>query len=302
MDIRDIKYFLAIAEEGSITAAAKRLHIAQPPLSRHMRELEQQLGVQLFERGKRRVRLTEAGVFLRTRAEQIIDLLSATTTELRDFYIGDRGTLSIGAVTSVAGTLLPQLIKQFRERYPHVVFRLREGESRRITELLDSGIIDLGMVKLPFDTELYDSISLPDEPLVAVFRPDHPHAIHSASGSVNLQELADKPLLIHRKFEPLLTKSFEQIGCPPTILCESDDVMPMLAWADAGIGLAIVPRSAFSLIHSTRLIAQEIVNPALITGSAVIWVRNRYLPATAHHFLGLFGSKTGESKRLAKDG
>lgn len=291
MDIRDIKYFLAVAEEGNITAAAKRLHIAQPPLSRHMKELEERLGVHLFERGKRKVRLTEAGVFLRTRAEQIVDLLSATTTELKDFYTGDRGTLSIGAVTSVAGTLLPQLINIFRERYPHVVFRLREGESRRITELLDSGIIDLGMVKLPFDADLYDSISLPDEPLVAVFRPESPHAIRSAASSISLRELADKPLLIHRKFEPLITKSYEQIGCTPAILCESDDVMPMLAWADAGIGMAVVPRSAFSLIHSTRLIAKEIVNPSLMTGSAVIWVRNRYLPATAHHFLALFDNR-----------
>jgi DNA-binding transcriptional LysR family regulator len=298
VDIRDIKYFLAIAEEGNITAAAKRLHIAQPPLSRHLKELEEQLGVQLFERGKRKVKLTEAGIFLRTRAEQIIDLLNATTTELKDFYIGDRGTLAIGAVTSVAGTLLPQLIKKFRESYPNVVFRLREGESRRITELLDSGIIDLGMVKLPFDTDLYDSISLPNEPLVAVFRPEHPHAICSDADSINLRELADKQLLIHRKFEVMITKSYEQLGLTPSILCESDDVMPLLAWADAGIGMAIVPKSAFSLIHSTRLIAKEIVNPSLVTGSAVIWVRNRYLPATAHHFLGLFGNRNIEGKRV----
>ena len=298
MDIRDIKYFLAIAEEGNITAAAKRLHMAQPPLSRHIKELEERLGVQLFERGKRKVKLTEAGNFLRTRAEQIVELLKATTTELKDFYMGDRGTLAIGAVTSVGGTLLPQLIKLFRERYPDVVFRLREGESRRITELLDSGIIDLGMVKLPFDTDTYDSISLPNEPLVVVFRPDHPQAIHSTLNSINLIELTGKPLLIHRKYEPMITKSCHQVGLTPYILCESDDVMPLLAWADANIGMAVVPQSAFRLIHSSKLITKEIVNPSLVTGAAIIWVHNRYLPATALHFLDVFGSINGMGKPI----
>lgn len=288
MDIRDLKYFLAIAEEGNITAAAKRLHMAQPPLSRHIKELEDRLGVQLFERGKRKIKLTEAGNFLHMRAEQIVELLKATTTELKDFYMGDRGTLSIGAVTSVGGTLLPKLIKLFRDRYPNVVFRLREGESRRITELLDSGIIDLGMVKLPFDEDMYDSISLPNEPLVVVFRADHPDAVHSGLNSINLVELANKPLLIHRKFESLITKNFHQAGLTPYILCESDDVTPLLAWADANIGMAVVPRSAFGLVHGNNLIAKEIVNPTLVTGGAIIWVRNRYLPATALHFLEVF--------------
>lgn len=290
MDIRDIKYFLAIAEEGNITAAAKRLHIAQPPLSRHMKDLEERLGVQLFERGKRKIKLTEAGKFLHTRAEQIVELLKATATELQDFYVGDRGTLAIGAVTSAGGTLLPQIITLFRKRYPQVVFRLREGESRRITELLDSGIIDLGIVKLPFDSERYDSISLPDEPLSIVYRPDHFPAIHTDSGSINLTELADKPLLIHRKFEPMIIKHCQQLNITPYILCESDDVTPLLAWARAGIGLAIVPQSAIGLMPSPQTTAKTIVNPSLITGSAIIWVRNRYLPATALHFLTLVGS------------
>ena len=287
MDIRDLKNFLAIAEEGNITAAASRLHMAQPPLSRQMKDLEERLGVQLFERGKRKIKLTEAGKFLHTRADQIIELLKATTTELQDFYMGDRGTLAIGTVTSVGVRLLPLMITAFRQRYPQVVFRLREGESRRVMELLESGIVDLGMVKLPFDTERYESISLPNEPLVVVYRRDHPQAFDTDADRVNLADLADKPLLIHRKFEPQITKNCQKVGISPYILCESDDVTPLLAWANAGIGIAIVPQSAFSLLHSPRLTVKEIVNPSLITSGAIIWMRNRYLPATALHFLNL---------------
>lgn len=287
MDIRDIQYFLTIAEEGNITAAAKRLHIAQPPLSRQIKQLEDQLGVQLFERGKRKIKLTEAGHLLRMRAEQIIELMKTTTKELKDFDTGDRGTLSIGSVTSGA-TLLPNLIRIFRDRYPNVLFRLREGETRRITELLDKGIVDLGMVRLPFDTDIYESINLPNEPLAIAFRPGHPGMTSADSTDINLSELADKPLMIHRKYVAMLTEHCQQIGFTPYILCESDDVMPLLTWADANIGVAVVPRSAISLIPSTSLITRDIINPTLETTAAIIWVRNRYLPATAIHFLDLF--------------
>ena len=290
MPIQDMQYFLAIVEEGSITAAAKRLHIAQPPLSRQMKQLESQLGVQLFERGRRRIKVTEAGDLLRHRAEQILELTTNTVRELKEFDTGVRGTLSIGAVTSSWVTLLPGLIHTFRDRYPHVRFRLREGESRRITELLDKGIVDLGMVRVPFDTEIYESIELPHEPLIIAFRSGYSNLAGSITPEVNLADLAGKPLMIHRKYKKMLTEHCQQAGFTPEILCESDDVLPLLAWATAAIGIAVVPRSAVSLVPSADLITKVIVNPALETAAALIWVRNRFLSSTARHFLSLFTS------------
>lgn len=290
MDIRDIQYFLAMVEEGNISAAAKRLHMAQPPLSRQLKQLEEQLGVTLFERGKRKIKLTAAGHLMRTRAEQIMELLNTTTKELHDFDIGLRGILSIGAVTASGATLLPNLIKKYRSKYPNVTFRIREGETSRITELLDRGIVDLGMVRTPFDTEIYQSITLPNEPLVVVYNPEHPTMLHIAAPTIDLVDLADKPLMIHRKFEEQLTNCCRPLGFKPHILCESDDVMPLLTWADANIGIAVVPRSAFGLIPRTNLVVKEITNPSLETSAAIIWVRNRYMPATALHFLNLFTS------------
>ena len=292
MDIRDMQYLLVVAEEGNITAAAKRLHMAQPPLSRQIKQLEDELGVQLFERGKRKVKLTEAGHLLRSRAEQILELLNSTTKELQDFDTGIRGTLSIGAVTASGATVLPQLIKEFHNRYPNVSFRLREGETRRITELLDRGVIDLGMVRLPFNTEIYESITLPNEPLVVVYNSQHFHLKVNDSPVINLSVLAEKPLMIHRKFETQLTECCQSAGFAPYILCESDDIMPLLAWADAGIGIAITPRSAVGLFPHATLTAKEIGNPSMETTAAIIWMRNRYLPATALHFIHLFTSLT----------
>lgn len=290
MDIQDLQYFLAIVEEGSITAAAKRLHIAQPPLSRQMKQLETQLGVQLFERGRRKIKITEAGNLLRNRAEQILELTNSTIRELKEFETGLRGTLSIGAVTSSWVTLLPDLIRIFRDRYPHVQFYLREGESRRITELLDKGIVDIGMVRVPVDTEIYESIELPHEPLVIAFKASHRNSIDSTLTEINLTELADKPLMIHRKYKGMLVEHCHDMGFTPKILCESDDVLPLLAWAVADVGIAVVPRSAVSLVPSASLVTQAIVNPTLETAAALIWLRNHYLSTTARHFLSLFAS------------
>jgi LysR family transcriptional regulator, salicylic acid-responsive activator of bsdBCD len=290
MNTQDLQYFLTIVEEGSITAAAKRLHIAQPPLSRQMKQLETQLGVQLFERGRRKIKITEAGNLLRNRAEQILELTNSTIRELKEFETGLRGSLSIGAVTSSWVTLLPDLIRIFRDRYPHVQFYLREGESRRITELLDKGIVDIGMVRVPFDTEIYESIELPREPLVIAFKAGHRNSIGSNSTEINLTELADKPLMIHRKYKGMLLEHCHTIGFTPTILCESDDVLPLLAWAVADVGIALVPRSAVSLVPSASLVTKTIVKPTLETAAALIWLRNRYLSTTARHFLSLFAS------------
>lgn len=291
MDLRDMQYFQAIAEEGSITAAAKRLHIAQPPLSRHMRELEIRLGVQLFERGRRKVKVTEAGNLLLHRTEQILEMTANTINELKEFDIGHRGVLSIGAVTSSWVTLLPGLIRDFRERYPRVQFKLREGETRRITELLDKGIVDIGMVRLPIDTDIYESIKLPNEPLVAAFMTGQDDGLCGNVHDVNLVELAARPLMIHRKYEKMIIENCRQAGFTPEILCESDDVLPLLAWASAGIGIAIVPYSAVSLLPNANLITKVIVNPALETTAAIIWVRNRFLPSAARHFLSLFADR-----------
>ncbi len=284
MDIKDIQNFLVITEEGNITAAAERLHIAQPPLSRQIIRLERELGVQLLERGKRKVKLTEAGHLLRSRGEQILELMNTTTRELNDFDSGIRGTLSIGAVTATGAALLPNLVKLFRERYPDVTFRLHEGETRRITELLDRGIVDLGIIRLPFDQSLYDSIILPDESLVTVFSAPF-QELAVSEPFINVSALENKPLLIHRKFETQITDACQSAGFTPHILCESDDVMPLLTWANAGIGVAVVPHMAANLLPGSGLLYRKIFGSNLMTTSAIIWVKKRYMPATALHFL-----------------
>lgn len=294
MDVKDMSCFLAVVEEGSINAAAKRLHIAQPPLSRQMKLLEETLGVRLFERGNRKIRLTEAGRLLKHRAEQLLGQIDNTIKEMRAFDAGTCGTLSIGTVTSAGATILPGVVRVFRDKFPGVRFQLWEGETERIIELLNSGSVEIGIARFSVASALYQSIKLPNEPLVAAINKNRAAWFESDDECIGLRGLAGKPLLIHRKYEATIIEHCEQCGFTPEIVCMSDDVMPILAWADADIGVAIVPRSAIGLIPSVNLAYRIIADPCLETTSAVIWLRNRYLSAAARNFLALFTAMSSE--------
>ena len=129
MDIRQLKYFLTIAEEEQITAAAKRLHMAQPPLSQQMKLLEDELDIQLFKRGPRRIHLTDAGKLLQKRARQILELSDSTIREITDCKRGVRGTLKIGTVSSSGSILLRQGMQNFYHHFPDAHFEIHEGNT-----------------------------------------------------------------------------------------------------------------------------------------------------------------------------
>lgn len=288
MDVKDMKCFMAVVEAGSINAAAKQVHIAQPSLSRQMKLLEEKLGVKLFERGKRKLQLTEAAHLLYNRADQVLERINNTVKEMKNLDAGTHGTLCIGAVTSFGVTILPGIIQMFRNLFSDISFQLWEGETNRIIELLNRGSIEIGMVHFPFDSELYESIKLPNEPLVAAINRNHSDDLGHHADCVYLSELAGKPLLIPRKYETMIVEHCEHSGFTPKFLCISDNILPILAWADADIGIAIVPRAAIGLIPGTNLTYKTITNPYIETTAAVIWMRNRYLSVAARNFLNLF--------------
>src|SRR3954471_9124093 len=161
MDIRHLKYFIAIVEEGKISQAAKRLNIAQPPLSQQLKQLESELGVTLFERHTRKLIITEEGLLLYKRAKEILELLTGTVEEVRELSDGTKGTLSIGTIASLGAQLLPEKIRDFQIHYPDVQFQVWEGDPIRIMELVANRIIELGIVRLPIDNSIFDMIHLP---------------------------------------------------------------------------------------------------------------------------------------------
>ena len=285
MDIRIMKYFQAIVDEGSISNASRQLNIAQPALSRQMKILEDELGVQLFERGSRRIKMTEAGQLLRERTEQILNLVEGTVKEVSEFNSGAAGTISIGTVTTSGAILLPELVNQFRHLYPNVTLQVWEGDVYRILELLDKGIIEVGIIRAPFDSDIYNSIIMPDEPLVIAMKKDA--ALGEAQTTIRLNELANQPLIVPIRWKSLFTSWCAAAGFKPNIVCLCNGIIMNILWAKKGIGLALVPKSTECLVTDSTIIYKTIIEPTLSTQTAIVWSKNRRLSAASKHFLDL---------------
>ena len=287
MEFKDMHSFYAVVEEGNISHAAKRLDIAQPALSKQMKKLEESLGVQLFERGSRRIRLTEAGRILYTRVEQILGMVDGTVNEITAIGSGVMGSLMIGTVTTSGATLLPGLIKEFHKRYPKVTFQLWEGEGARILELLDNRIIEIGITRTHVDPKIYESITLTNEPLVMVMQKNLCCCGESVD-QVSLQELKDQPLIIPLRWKTIFLAQCSTLGFVPNIVCVSDGILQNILWTKMGIGMALVPKSTEELLTEDNLVYKAIVDPVISTQTVVAWLKNRTLSHSGQHFLTLF--------------
>lgn len=173
MELRALRYYLTVAREENITRAADILHITQPTLSRQMAELEKELNTKLFERTNRKISLTESGMLLRRRAEELVSLADKIE---QDFQSGDdelMGTVSIGSgVSAAVSENLPEIMKTYAQKYPQVRFELRTGTAAVIKDQLDKGILDVGILMEPIEVEKYDFVRLPQKDVWGILMPD----------------------------------------------------------------------------------------------------------------------------------
>ncbi|MCD8068683.1 MAG: LysR family transcriptional regulator, partial [Lachnospiraceae bacterium] len=195
MDIRVLQYFLAVAREESITKAAESLHMTQPPLSRQLKDLEDELGKQLLIRGSKKVTLTEDGILLRQRAEELVELMEKTKNEITASDYDIHGDVYIGGGESDAMSFLAQIAFDLQQEYPHIHYHIYSGDSERVTEKLDKGLIDFGLfVAAPTDIEKYNYIRLPMRDTWGVLmRDDSPLA---DKDFIYAKDLWDKPLIV----------------------------------------------------------------------------------------------------------
>ncbi|APM40861.1 LysR family transcriptional regulator [Clostridium kluyveri] len=286
MDNRQMSYFLAIIEEGSITKAANKLHLAQPYLSQQLKLLEDELEVKLVERTTRKFQVTEAGKMLAYRAKQILDLAEKAIKELKDFNEGIKGTLSIGCLSSATENLLTQKIYDFHKKYPDINFEIRQCSTDEILELLKRGVIEIGIVRSPLNLDIFESIPLPVEPMTAVS--NNQIDLGKNDNYISLEELSTKPLLVHRRFEKDILSFFHKKGLKPRILCKIEDTRSILLLAGLGIGVGIVPKDWTNLTHSQNLRYKEIPELHLNTNIVITRLKNHYLTSVARHFLETF--------------
>lgn len=287
MEIKDMQAFYTVVEEGNISHAAMRLDIAQPALSRQMKRLETSLGVQLFERGSRRIRLTEAGRLLYNRVEHILGMVDGTVREITEIGTGVAGAIRIGTITSSGALVMPRLMSEFHRRWPMVTFEIWEGEGTRVLEMLDSHAIEIGITRSQVDGNLYESIVLSNEPLVLMMNREAAKQI-GGRDIVRVDELKNQPVIVPLRWKAVLESYCKQAGFAPYLISVSDSVVLDVLSVRAGLGMALLPSSAKSLMGDDgALVVKRLVEPEILTHTVVSWLKNRTLSSAAQHFLDI---------------
>lgn len=286
MEIRVLRYFLAVAREENISRAAAALHTAQPSLSRQLRELEEELGKTLFIRGRRKITLTEEGMFLRRRAEEIIGLVDKTTDALTMDGAAVTGNVYIGAGETKGMRLIAQVAGALGQKYPDVHLHIVSGDRVDILEQLEKGLIDFALLVGGTDSRKYEHIRLPDRDTWGVLmRRDHPLARKPA---VRPEDLYREPLLISRQIKdgsPFLMwigRTLAQLN----VVSTHNLIYNASLMVEEGLGVAVTLEGLINTTGESRLCYRPL-SPRLEVELALAWKRYQAFSPAASRFLEL---------------
>lgn len=284
MEIRVLKYFLAVAREQNISAAAQSLFLSQPTLSRQLKELEEELGKQLFIRGSRKITLTEEGLLLRKRAEEIVELLDKTEKELSNSDEQVSGEIYIGAGETDGLRLIAKAAKELQEQYPQITYRIISGDAVDITERLDKGLIDFALLLEPVDISKYSYLKFPVKDVWGVLmRRDCPLA---EKKSISPKDLQDMPLIVSRQaldgseLTQWLKNGSEQLN----IVSTYNLVYNASLMVDEGLGVALCLDKIINVSGDSSLCFRPL-KPRLEVGMSLVWKKYQVFSKAAEKFI-----------------
>lgn len=285
MEIRVLRYFLTVVREESITKAAEILHITQPTLSRQLAQMEEEVGVKLFHRGARRIELTNEGILLRRRAEEILQLVDKTEKELIEQEEQVEGKISIGCGEIAAVQVLPKLIKTFREKYPQVTFDIFTATADLVKEQMDKGLLDIGLLLEPVDMEKYDFIRLDvKEKWVVLMRPDSPLA---EKEFVTAKDLSELPLILPRRMnvQNELASWFGDYYDSLNVIFTSNLSTNSAIMVSNGLAYSLVIEGAVPFRDQSKVTYRPL-SPSLTATSVLAWKRGQPFSLAASKFIG----------------
>lgn len=288
MEIRVLKYFLAVAREGTITGAANSLHLTQPTLTRQLQELEKELGQQLLIRGKQRITLTPEGMFLRKRAEEIVDMVEKTESEFHSINDIVGGDIYIGSGETESMKYVAEVMQELRKLYPDIRFHLYSGNAEDVIEKLDKGLLDFGILIQPIDLSKYDHIALPDKDIWGVImRKDSPLALKK---EIVLEDLVDVPLIASRQmsrkysaasgFLDWFGEKFDDLNIAATY----NLVYNAAILVKAGIGYAVTLDKLANTSKENNICFRPL-SPQLESGLDIVWKKYQVFSPAAKLFL-----------------
>lgn len=288
MEIRVLRYFLTVAREGSITRAANFLHLTQPTLSRQLQDLEKELGQKLFIRGSHNISLTPEGMILRKRAEEIVDMVDKTESVFRSISDTVSGDIYIGGGESESMKYIAEVIKDMREEYPAIKYHLYSGNAEDVTERLDKGLLDFGILIQPTDLSKYEYITLPSKDVWGVLmKKDSALALKK---EIKLDDLYDLPLICSRQvvrrtsvkndFLEWFGGNFEKMNVAATYnLVYNARIM-----VEEGIGYALTLDKLVNTMHTSNIVFRPL-SPKLESGLDIVWKKYQIFSPAANLFL-----------------
>ena len=286
MELRHLKYFLAVAEEKNFTKAAERLMIAQPPLSRQIKDLEEELGTPLFVREHHSLSLTEEGVLLRDYASRIVALSGQAVADVQNISKGLQGTLYLAEVEGQGPRLMAQWIAGFAGLYPDVQFNLWNGNSDEVVNRIRKGLSDVAVIMEPFDPKGVHSHIVYEEPWVAMFPADHPLA-QADSETISMKELAGCDLIIPSRDSRLreISDWLGADGGQPHVAARIANVVTAYELCRHGVGVAIYPAAVKDIVTNTESVRIRTISDKGVRASYVlVWSDEHPLSNTAQKF------------------
>lgn len=262
MELRHLKYFLAVAEELHFGRAAARIYIAQPPLSQQIKQLEAEIGVKLFNRTKRRVELTEAGKIFQQEAYAVLERLENGVLKAQQAALGEAGWLSIGFVSSINYEILPKVLREFRRQYPDVEIFLQEMHNLEQTQSLLEKRIHVGFARMPPASREIVSKIIAREPLIIALPSAHKLR---KKNNLKLAELENEPFIVFSQSRPspfyeYILRLCAEAGFQPSIVQQVGEIQTALGLVAAEIGVALVPASTHNL-HREGVIYKSLAAP-----------------------------------------
>lgn len=285
MDIRQLRYFIVIAEEKQISAAAKKLYMSQPPLSQQLKNMEASLGEQLFERSGKFLELTEAGKTLYKYALQITQMMEEAKNEVADVGGGVDGKLAVGINTFSLGNL-NEVFHQYRSTYPKIKYKIQQNESSLLCYLLKQREIEMAIVRLPLEIDEFTLQHLHSEPFYVITSKEK----KLFTGDATLEEVSRYPLVLP-SIEGLgvyysIHEAFSKAKIQPEIIAEFSDLKLMMELVSTDFGVSIVPESLLHLYKEYPVHIHKIADSEQLSGDiGLIWLKDHRLSKAAQNFI-----------------
>jgi len=284
MEIRILKYFLTVVREENITKAAEVLHITQPTLSRQIAQLEQELGVKLFERGKSKITLTDEGMLLRRRAEEIVDLSDKTEKEFTEQNNLMRGEICIGSGETNAMHIMADLIKKFSEEYPQIKYNFYSGNADDIKEKIDKGLIDIGLLTEPVNIEKYDYLRLPQKEVWGILISKESNLAKKQyikpEDLIEIPVINTKRSIVQNEIENWLGEKYQKLN----IIGTYNLIYNAAIMVEKGLGCAICLDKLVNMTDETKICFKPFY-PKLESGSVIVWKKHQVFSKATAKFI-----------------